>query len=185
MPPEEPDTGSYKIVFEIDYSHFVKLHGYLFGLQVVNKKFVLLFKKESKDWWGEMTFLFALYVFSAFWNFVYCLQRSCALSNSNLLFNRRHHWLHRHFKPFCYSPTMANFQQSWKTSGKKTMCKIIVVIGSLSFSDISGVRLYCIDGIFLLHGFHCPVCWPRWIHDWRIRASICRTDCCRGMNFFG
>ena len=36
MPPEEPDTGSHKIVFEIDYGHFVTLHGYLYGLQVVS-----------------------------------------------------------------------------------------------------------------------------------------------------
>ena len=43
----------------------------------------------------------------------------------------------------------------------------------------SGVCLYCDDGIFLLYCFYCPVCWPRWLHDRRIRASIRGANCCR------
>ena len=64
MPPEEPDTGSYKIVFEIDYSHFVKLHGYLFGLQVVNKSLSFLLKRKQRLMTRIDLFICSLCVFS-------------------------------------------------------------------------------------------------------------------------
>ena len=35
MPSEDTDSGSYKIVFEIDYSHFVTIHGWLYLVQLV------------------------------------------------------------------------------------------------------------------------------------------------------
>ena len=117
-------------------------------------------------------------LFAAFWNFVDCLLRARALRHPNLLFNCRHFWLHWNFESLFDSFTMAHFQQSGKTGGE-----FLLISYGINFFDtlISGVRLHCNDGIFLLHGFHCPVCWPRWIFNWRIRASICSPDCCRGI----
>ena len=37
MPAEEPEQSEHKIVFEIDYSHFISFHGWIQLLQLVRK----------------------------------------------------------------------------------------------------------------------------------------------------
>ena len=37
MPAEEPEQSEHKIVFEIDYSHFISFHGWIQLLQLVSK----------------------------------------------------------------------------------------------------------------------------------------------------
>ena len=100
MPPEEPDTGSHKIVFEIDYGHFVTIHGYLYGLQVVSvAKFCQTMSSSNFD-------LF----FAAFWNFVDGLLRSRALRHSNLFYDRCNFWFYWYVKPDFVAITVASFQ---------------------------------------------------------------------------
>ena len=70
---------------------------------------------------------------------------------------------------------------SWSLGKKKPTLfleKCQISCRAFIFST-SGVCFYCDDGIFLLYCFYCPVCWPRWLHDRRIRASIRGANCCR------
>lgn len=39
MPPDEPDDGNYKIVIELDYGHFMTIHGWLYIAQLVSYEF--------------------------------------------------------------------------------------------------------------------------------------------------